>query len=209
MTARKPTAAFDVGLPALSADASGRIGLEPGWPFEARANLRKSQLTSLASLLGMMVQPDTSATLTASADVRGQLDRPFDSTGIITVPEIEGQSAGRPLRLIQPGRIRFDGRRPIVEEPLGITVGEFSMGLASIREREHGVLVTLEGRIEMDCFPPPDTLATPWRGRIGWAQVSLTGCGSIRHRRRRDATIDKLMRTKALAQASCSASGSS
>ena len=99
LTARSADRAvtFDVRLPTLSADASGRIGLEPGGPFDARADLRKTQLTALASLLGTtMVQPDTLATLTASAGVTGRLDRLFESTAVITVPEIEGQlRAGR------------------------------------------------------------------------------------------------------------------
>ena len=191
---------FDFGLPTLSADVSGRIGFEPGWPFNARAHLRRSQLTSLAALLEKTIAlPDTSATITASADVKGQLDRPFDSTGVITVPEIEGQLRGRPLRLIQPGRIRFDGRRPTVEEPVQLTVGGFSIGLARIREREHGVLVTLEGRIEDGiAFLPPDMLVTPWvvEGPVR-AHVSLDQDGDrFAIAGDADATIDRLMRAE-------------
>ena len=133
LTARSADRAvrFDVALPALSADVTGRLGFETGWPFEARANLRKSQLTSLAALLAKTTAlPDTSATVTASADVKGHLARPLESTGVITVPEIEGHVGGKPLRLIQPGRLSFDGRRPTVEEPFRITLGGFSVGLA-------------------------------------------------------------------------------
>ena len=202
LTARSADRAvrFDVGLPTLSADVSGRIGFEPGWPFEARANLRKSQLTSLAALLERTIAlPDTSATVTASADVKGQLNRPLESTGVITVPEIEGQLRGRPLRLIQPGRIRFDGRRPTLEEPLRITLGGFSMGLARVRERESGVLVTLEGRIEDGiAFLPPDMLITPWlvEGPVR-AQVSLDQDGDrFAIAGDGDATIDRLMRAE-------------
>ena len=57
---------FDCGLPTLSADLSGRITLEPGGPFEARANFRQSQLTALAPVLKpTMTLPDTSATVSA------------------------------------------------------------------------------------------------------------------------------------------------
>ena len=202
LTARSADRAvrFDFGLPTLSADVSGRIGFEPGWPFEARANLRRSQLTSLAALLERTIAlPDTSATVTASADVNGQLNRPLESTGVITVPEIEGQLRGRPLRLIQPGRIRFDGRRPTLEEPLRITLGGFSMGLARVRERESGVLVTLEGRIEDGiAFLPPGMLITPWlvEGPVR-AQVSLDQDGDrFAIAGDGDATIDRLMRAE-------------
>ena len=202
LTARSADRAvrFDLRLPTLSADVSGRIGFEPGWPFEARANLRRSQLTSLAALLERTIAlPDTSATVTASADVKGQLNRPLESTGVITVPEIEGQLRGRPLRLIQPGRIRFDGRRPTLEEPLRITLGGFSMGLARVRERESGVLVTLEGRIEDGiAFLPPGMLITPWlvEGPVR-AQVSLDQDGDrFAIAGDGDATIDRLMRAE-------------
>ena len=202
LTARSADRAvrFDLGLPTLSADVSGRIGFEPGWPFEARANLRRSQLTSLAALLERTIAlPDTSATVTASADVKGQLNRPLESTGVISVPEIEGQLRGRPLRLIQPGRIRFDGRRPTLEEPLRITLGGFSMGLARVRERESGVLVTLEGRIEDGiAFLPPGMLITPWlvEGPVR-AQVSLDQDGDrFAIAGDGDATIDRLMRAE-------------
>ena len=188
---------FDVALPTLNADVSGRIGFEPEWPFEARANLRKSQLTSLAALLEKTTAlPDISATVTASAEVKGQLTRPLESTAVITVPEIEGQLRGRPLRLTQPGRLRFDGRRPIVEEPLRITLGGLSMGLARVREREHGVMITLEGRIEdAIAFLPPDTVTPllvegPVRAHVSLAQdgdcFAIAGDG--------DATIDRLTR---------------
>ena len=191
---------FDVGLPTLSADLSGRIGFEPGWPFEARAHLRRSQLASLAALLDRtMALPDTTATVSASADVKGQLDRPIDSTAVITVPELEGQLQGRPLRLVQPGRIRFEGRRPTVEEPLRIAVGGFSMGLAPVRERENGVLVSLEGRIEDGiAFLPADVLVTPWlmEGPVR-AQVSLDQDGDrFAIAGGADATIDRLMRAE-------------
>jgi outer membrane protein insertion porin family len=202
LTARSADQAvrFGLGLPTLSAEVSGRIGFDPGWPFEARANLRRSQLTSLAALLERtIVLPDTSATVTASAEVKGQLNRPLESTGVITVPEIEGQLRGKPLRLIQPGRIRFDERRPTVEEPLQIAVGGFSMGLARIRDRENGVMITVEGRIEDGiAFVPPDMLITPWlvEGPVR-AQVSLDRegdrfaiAGDV------DATIDTLMRAE-------------
>ena len=199
-TSADGAAQFDVGLPTLSADVSGRIGFEPGWPFDARAHLRKSQLISLAALLKTTIAlPDTSATITASADVKGQLNRPFDSTGVITVPEIEGQLRGRPLRLIQPGRIRFDGRRPTVQEPIQLTVGGLSIGLASIRDREHGVLVTLEGRIEDGiAFLPPDLIVTPWvvEGPVR-AHVSLDQDGDrFEIAGDADATIDRLMRAE-------------
>ena len=191
---------FDFRLPTLSAEVSGRIGFEPEWPFEARANLRRSELTSLAALLERTIAlPDTSATVTASADVKGQLNRPLESTGVITVPEIEGQLRGRPLRLLQPGRIRFDGRRPTLEEPLRITLGGFSMGLARVRERESGVLVTLEGRIEDGiAFLPPDMLITPWlaEGPVR-AQVSLDQDGDrFAIAGDGEATIDRLMRAE-------------
>ncbi|HZA36645.1 MAG TPA: hypothetical protein VE505_17035, partial [Vicinamibacterales bacterium] len=191
---------FDLGLPTLSADVSGRVGLEPGWPFDARAHLRRSQLTSLAALLETTIAlPDTSATITASADVKGRLDRPFDSAGVITIPEIEGQLRGRPLRLMQPGRIRFDRRRPTVEQPLGIAVGGFSLGLAPVRERENGVMVTLEGRIEDGItFLPPGMLITPWlvagpvRAQLSLHQegdrLAIAGDGG--------ATIERLMRAE-------------
>ena len=202
LTARSADRAvrFDLRLPTLSADVSGRIGFEAGWPFEARANLRRSQLTSLAALLERTIAlPDTSATVTASADVKGQLNRPLESTGVISIPEIEGQLRGRPLHLIQPGRIRFDGRRPTLEEPLRITLGGFSMGLARVRERESGVLVTLEGRIEDGiAFLPPGMLITPWlvEGPVR-AQVSLDQDGDrFAIAGDGDATIDRLMRAE-------------
>jgi hypothetical protein len=190
---------FDVALPALSADLTGRVGFETGWPFEARANLRKSPLTSLAALLDKATAlPDTSATVTASADVKGQLDRLPASTAVVSVPEIEGQLRGRPLRLIQPGRLRFDGRRPTVEEPFRITLGGFSIGLARVRDSENGVTVTLDGRIEDGlAFLPPDT-ATPWRveGPVR-AQVSLNPDGDrVAIAGHGDATIDRLMRAE-------------
>src|SRR5688572_14339019 len=199
LTARSADRAvrFDVALPTLSADVSGRIGFESGWPFEARANLRKSQLTSLAAVLERTIAlPDTSATVTASADVQGQLTRPLESTAVITVPEIEGQLRGRPLRLTQPGRLRLDGRRPTVEEPLRVTLGGLSMGLARSREREHGVMITLEGRIEdAIAFLPPDTVTPllvegPVRAHVSLHQdgdrFAIAGDG--------DATIDRLTR---------------
>ena len=102
-------------------------------------------------------------------------------------PEIEGQLRGRPLRLIQPGRIRFDGRRPTLEEPLRITLGGFSMGLARVRERESGVLVTLEGRIEDGiAFLPPEHAhhAVAGGGTGSCAGLAGPGWGSIRDRRR-------------------------
>ena len=201
LTARSADRAvrFDVALPALSADVTGHLGFETGWPFEARANLRKSPLTSLAALLDKSTAlPDTSATVTASADVKGHLTRPLESTGVITVPEIEGQVAGRPLRLIQPGRLRFDGRRPTVEEPFRITLGGFSIGLAGVRDSENGVMVTLEGRIEDGlAFFPPDTV-TPWlvEGPVR-AQVSLNPDGDrFAIAGNGDATIDRLMRAE-------------
>ena len=191
---------FDFRLPTLSAEISGRIGFEPEWPFEARANLRRSQLTSLVALWGRTIAlPDTSATVTASADVEGQLTRPLESIGVVTVPEIEGHLRGRPLRLLQPGRIRFAGRRPTLEEPLRITLGGFSMGLARVRERESGVLVTLEGRIEDGiAFLPPSMLITPWlvEGPVR-AQVSLDQDGDrFAIAGDADATIDRLMRAE-------------
>ena len=188
---------FDVRLPAASAHAGGRIVLEPGWPFEARADLRKSELTSLASLLTTAAaQTGLSGTLTASADVTGRLDRLFDSTAVITVPEIDGQLRGMPLRLVQPGRIRFDGRRPTVEEPLRITAGELSIGLATIHERQHGILVTLDGRIEDGIAFLPPGMATPWRaeGTVR-AQVSLASdADRFTLGGDADATIDRLIR---------------
>ena len=180
--------------------SAAALGFELGWPFEARANLRRSQLTSLAALLPTPITlPDTSATLTASADVRGQLDRPFESTGVVTVPEIEGQLRGKPLRLIQPGRIRFDGRRPTLEEPLRITLGGFSIGLERVPERDSGVLVTLDGRIEDGiAFLPPEMLITPWlvEGPVR-AQISLDKDGDrFAIAGDADATIERLLRAE-------------
>ena len=198
LTARSADRAvrFEVALPTSSADVTGLVGFETGWPFEARANLRKSPLMSLAALLETTAPPGTSATITASADVKGQLTRPRESTGVITVAEIEGEVAGRPLRLVKPGRLMFDGPRPTVEEPFAITLGGFSIGLAPVRDK--GVMVTLEGRVEDGiAFLPPDTI-TPWlvEGPVR-AEVSLTpdrdrfaiaGSGEV--------TIDKLMRAE-------------
>jgi len=191
---------FDVGLPTVSADVSGSIGFEPGWPFEARANLRRTPLTSLAALLTRTIAlPDTSATITASADVTGQLELPLESTGVITISEIEGQLRGRPLRLVQPGRIRLDGRRSTLEAPLRITWGGVSMGLTRVRDRENGVMITLEGRVEEGiAFLSPDMLVPPWRveGPVR-AQVSLEQDGDrFAIAGDGDATIDRLMRSE-------------
>ena len=189
---------YDFRFPTLSADIAGHIGFDPGWPFDGRANLRSSALTSLASLLQRTVAlPDTSATITAVADIHGQLNRPLESTAVISVSAFAGQLRGRPLQLTQPGRIRLEGRRATIEEPLRITSGELSMEVARAREGETGVMVSLAGRIEDGiAFLPPEVRITPWviEGPVR-AQVSLNEDG---HRfaisGEADATVDRLMR---------------
>ena len=73
------------------------------------------------------------------------------------------------------------------------------MELARVRERESGVMVTLEGRIEDGiAFLPPSTLITPWlvEGPVR-AQVSLDQDGDrFAIAGDADATIDRLMRAE-------------
>ena len=189
---------FDVRLPALSADLSGGIGLGPGRPFDARANFHRSTLASLAALTGRTIAlPDTSAAISATAEITGQLDRPLASTAVITVPELAGEFRGLPFRLSQPGRVRFDGPRLSVEQPLRTTVGGVTLALDRIPEREHGSLLTLEGRIEDGlALLPPDTPITPWdaKGSLR-AQVSLDqDADRFVISGDADATLDRLLR---------------
>jgi hypothetical protein len=143
------TARFDLDLSNHRADVTGSIGLEPAWPFEAHVNLRESQLSSVLALLGpTAAPPDSSGTVTASADLEGWLDRPLESSGVVfTLSELEGQLRGKPLTLVQPGRLRFEGRRATVEEPLRMTLGGFSLGVGAPAEKRDsgGIVATLRG----------------------------------------------------------------
>ena len=191
---------FDLGLETQRGDITGTIGLEQGWPFEAHANLRGSPLAPLVALLKMAAPfSDTTGTVTASADVAGRLDRPLDSSVVLTLSQLDGQSGGKPLKLVQPGRVRFDARRPVVEQSLRMTVGGFSIGLASGDDRDGGgVVTTLEGRIEDGlAFLPADAANAQWRAegpvraRIAMARVghgsALSGDA--------DATLDRVVRS--------------
>ncbi|HEU4927887.1 MAG TPA: hypothetical protein VFT24_12585, partial [Vicinamibacterales bacterium] len=113
------------------ADITGSIALAHGWPFETQATLQGSQIAPLLAMVGgTTALTDAAGTLSASAVVTGRLDRLFASSGVVTVSELEGQLRSKPLTLLQPGRIRFDGRQLQVEEPLRMTLGGFSIGLA-------------------------------------------------------------------------------
>ncbi len=190
------TVRFDFGLTKLSANLTGLVGLEPGWPFEARANLNKSQLVSL--LGAAAAPPDTSGHVTASTDIKGHLDRPFESTAVVELAEIDGQLRGKPLRLVHPGRIRLDGPRPSVEEPIQVTLGGFSIDLArGTAERDSGAVIAVEGRLEDGiALLPFDVPVTSWlvEGPVR-AQLSLDQEGNgIAISGDAEATIDRLMR---------------
>jgi outer membrane protein assembly factor BamA/autotransporter translocation and assembly factor TamB len=190
------TVRFDFGLTKLSAKLTGLVGLEPGWPFEARADLNKSQLVSL--LGAAAAPPDTSGTVTASTDIKGRLDRPFESTAVVEVAEIDGQLRGKPLRLVHPGRIRLDGPRPSVEEPIQMTLGGFSIDLArGTAERDSGAVIAVEGRLEDGiALLPSGVPVTSWlvEGPVR-AQLSLDQEGNgIAISGDAEATLDRLMR---------------
>jgi outer membrane protein insertion porin family len=137
--------------------------------------------------------------VTASADIEGRLDRPLDSSGVITLSELDGRLQGRPLTVVHPGRLRFQGRRTAIEEPLRITLGGFSIGLASHPPGggNLGVMATLEGRIEDGlAFLPPDLAVAPWRaeGPIH-AKITLSHDGDrVAISVNTDATLDRVMR---------------
>ena len=185
---------FDLGLPTLSADISGR-GSSRGWPFEARGPSQEPGHIARGAAERTIALPDTSATVTASADVAGssisrsnrQESLPFrdrrttpgaafgsfsqDASGSMGVGQLWSHSVSR------SAGSRWGSRGP---------------------ERRR-CLVALEGRIEdRIAFLPPGILITPWlvKGPVR-AQVSLdqdgdrfaiTGDG--------DATIDRLMRAE-------------
>ena len=200
MTARSADRAvrFDFGLPTLSADVSGRIGFEPEWPFEARANLRRSQLTSLAALLERTMPCPTLRQRSPRLRTSRQLNRPLESTGSLPFPRSRDNSgAGRCASLSQDDSGSM-GVGQLWRSHSASRWG-FSMGLARVRERESGVLVTLEGRIEDGiAFLPPDMLVTPWlvEGPVR-AQVSLDQDGDrFAIAGDGDATIDRLMRAE-------------
>ena len=187
---------FDFGLAKLSAKLTGLVGLEPGWPFEARANLNKSQLVSL--LGPAAVPPDTSGHVTASTDIKGRLDRPFESTAVVEVAEIDGQLRGKPLRLVRPGRIRLDGPRPSVEEPTPDDAGWIlDRPRAWHGERDSGAVIAVEGRLEDGiALLPSGVPVTSWlvEGPVR-AQLSLDQEGNgIAISGDAEATLDRLMR---------------
>ena len=157
---------FDLALPNHRADVTGSIELADGWPFDARATLRESQIGPLLAMLGSAdAIPDGTGALTASATVAGRLDRPLASSGVVTLAQLVGELRSKPLTLSQPGRVRFDGRQVTVEEPLRMTLGGLSIGLAPrAGAPAGGVVATLEGRIEegLDLLAP-DIARTPWR----------------------------------------------
>jgi outer membrane protein insertion porin family len=194
------TVRFDLELPNYRADVTGSIGLAHAWPFEAHANLRKSELAALVPMLGPTAASfDTTGTVTGSAEIAGRLDRPLDSSGALTLLELDGLLQGRPLTLVQRGRVRFDGRRTTVEEPLRLTLGGFSIGLASplSGRGSPGVMATLEGRIEDGfAFLPPNLTVAPWlvEGPIR-AQISLSHDGDrVAIAGNTDVTLDRVMR---------------
>jgi outer membrane protein insertion porin family len=191
------TVRFDVGLTKLSAKLTGLVGLEPGWPFEARANLNRSQLVALLGAAAA-APPDTSGHVTASTDIKGRLDRPLESTAVVEVTEIDGQLRGKPLRLVHPGRIRLDGPRPSVEEPIQVTLGGFSIDLArGTAERDSGAVIAVEGRLEDGiALLPSGVPITTWlvEGPVR-AQLSLHQEGNgMAISGDAEATIDRLMR---------------
>ena len=171
------TAHFDVQSPGHRAGVTGSVGLASAWPFEAHASLRQSPLESLLSLLGPgAAVPDTTGTATVSADISGSLEHPLDSSGVITVDQLDGQVGAKPLRLDRPGRIRFDGTRATVETPMRVTLGGFAAGLAPLPDGREGMRATIDGRIEDGlALLPPGTTPAAWlaNGPVR-ADVSVT-----------------------------------
>ena len=190
---------FDLALPNHRAEVTGSIALSDGWPFDARATLRESQIAPLLAMLGSAdAIPDGTGAVTASATVAGRLDRPLASSGVVTLAQLVGELRSKPLTLSQPGRVRFDGRRVTVEEPLRMTLGGLSIGLAARADAPAGgVVATLEGRIEEGlALLTPAVARTPWR-----VEGPVRADVSLRHEGDRvvisgttEATLERVMR---------------
>lgn len=170
-------------LPSHRADVTGSIGLARGSPFDARVTLHESPIAPLLAVVrDTAASGEGTGAITASAVVAGRLDRPFESSGVLTVSDLRGELHGKPLKLLHPGRIRFERRALAVEEPLLMTIGGFSIGLApdAAAPGNGDAVATVEGRIEEALtFPARDTALKPWRleGPVR-ARVSMTHDGN-------------------------------
>ena len=194
------TVRINLTLPNHGADANGSIGLARAGPFEAHVNLRESPIAPLVSLLGLSASPaDSSGTLSASIDLAGRLDRPYDAAGSLSMSALEGSIRGKPLTLAAPARLRFEGRRAIVETPFRLTLGGFAIGLAAPTDAPSSgdIVATAEGRMEEALTFLPSSVAVggwlvdgPVRARISLHQAAagfeISGDA--------EATVERLMR---------------
>ena len=194
------TVHFDLESPAHRAEVTGSVGLEHAWPYEAHANLRQSSLDALLAVLGPKAASlESTGAITVSADIAGSLDRPFDSSAVISVTQLDGQVQGTPLRLVQPGRVRVDGLRATVEEPIRMSLGGLAVGLASLSDQRNGdgIRATIDGRIEDGLvLMPPGASRTAWLadGPVH-VEVSVTHEGDrVAIAADADATLSRLRR---------------
>jgi len=148
--------------PRFGAEASGHVTLESPRPWTADVTLNGADVAQALTLLG--VNPETlaasTAALSASGRVSGNLDTRSLSTATMEVRALDGQVRGQPLLLVQPAGLSLDGRR-LALEPAQLTLGGLSVraagswGLTRDTPGE-GIALNIDGRVEdvLKYLPP-------------------------------------------------------
>jgi outer membrane protein insertion porin family len=118
----------DLEAPRFAATAAASISFEPPWDYTATVVLKGTGLVPLAQLAGVSAEAlaGYSATLSASAEARGDLEHLSFPATTINISGIEGEARGRPLALASPARVSYDGLR-VVFEPFHVNVGGLSV----------------------------------------------------------------------------------